>query len=674
MKEKNKTRFKRITAAIAATVAITFTPLTENIARAQEPKPEPKVAPAEAPKGEESAPKDDAVPAEDVPDPAHDEAEPEEAKPVPIKLGRRKPAAKKAEPKPKPKPEPKPDAGAAVDAEAGTADTASFETQFDDADELSASPYSDQIDVFGRKRHITLDHPIDVGGNAIVVDNTASAMFGRLSYSLRGKDWPTTFSLDAGNIWFGEHEAPYTRLMARPMWTPWRFKFAYYGSAAFVANMPSWSYNTHSAGMSYSHPFRKDMTLRVGALGGGAASYPAYDDIFFNFHLGSSFEVDKVLTYAKAGFYMVPDNIIETLYIGNYTTPQWNNIELGVQARFNLSPGEEYAGRLFVDYGRIHERIGARISRTFEVSDALSLDFMGGLGVTHWNKDLGGRWDPMFLLTFTGVFGGRYVNSTNSVRIEHLQTGGSRLIYADIPDNREPGPYGFGRSGNAEWDAEVNTAKRRLLAANSFEEFTQMYTSASTNQVINTARFIGAFLQQVAYANDAYSELTSGRVFSSEVRRVSRADEEQIFGYMQRYVDFYENNSTGAELPPDLKRGIAVCAGIHYVMAKFMHDNGVNAIVVPVNTRNGPHVVTIAMPEGSTALLDYGNMYVTPENTFDETIRVYGEIRAAPTFQMPLYHPDRGFMGYYITSEGRLKSYTIGIDNSEELGKLLNVR
>jgi hypothetical protein len=524
-------------------------------------------------------------------------------------------------------------------------------------------PYPDNVDMGGRRRPISLDNAWDIGGN-VYANEAGSSVWAAIRYTYRGSSArPFDAILNGGNMWFGEQAAPFARLLLRPGISVWRLRLNYYGSVAAVGNMPSVLYTSHSVGLGYSQPIGDNFRLRLGGIIGGALSYPAWDDIYFNMAFGASAEFHNFLVYVMPNFYFAANDPIKTAFVGNYR-PQFQDVEFGVQYRFYE---DQYTARLFGDWGVLNQRVGARITRTINFSDNVSGDIWIGGGATHWDDALGGRWDPMAFMGLNLVFGGRYINSTNTFRYEHMQSGGVRFAETSFPTQADPGPYGFGRSGNAEVDAQVNAAKTRIMESRSFAEFSSTYGSASTNEKIMAARFLGAFLQQVAYANNAWEALNNTRFFDPEVQRISGATTDTMYSYIQRYVGWYNSHSPNDPLPDELRNGIAICAGIHQLMAEFLRGNGIPTIVASVNTRNGPHVVAIAQPPEGVSLLDYGNEYKTPPGTFDQAIRFYGQNRQAPTFQSQLFGPN-GYMGTYETSEGRLLHESIGIINTRVLG------
>ena len=117
-----------------------------------------------------------------------------------------------------------------------------------------------------------------------------------------------------------------------------------------------------------------------------------------------------------------PDPIKEA-YVGYYR-PESQNVQFGVQTRFL---DDMYTARLFGDVSTLYQRFGGRLTRTFNVSNDVAVDVWGGLGATHWIQTLGGRWDPVVFAGINVVLGGRYMNSTNTIRYEHLQSGGEHV-------------------------------------------------------------------------------------------------------------------------------------------------------------------------------------------------------------------------------------------------------
>lgn len=537
---------------------------------------------------------------------------------------------------------------------------------YSDYTDLALHPFSDQVDVSGRRRDLSLNHDWDIGGH-VYSNEAGAAVWATARYAPSGQNTltPLDLRLSGGNMWFGEQPAPFARLFVRPGIDFWRMRAVYYGSVATVGNLPSWLYTSHSLGLGYSQPLGDGIRLRLGIVAGGAVSFPAYDNIEFSMATGASLQVRNWLVYAMPNFYLAAPDPIKVAYVGYYR-PEFQNVQFGVQTRFL---DDMYTARLFGDVSTLYQRFGGRLTRTFNVSNDVAVDVWGGLGATHWIQTLGGRWDPVVFAGINVVLGGRYINSTNTIRYEHLQSGGVRFARTDIPTQSDPGPYGFGRTGNGQVDAQVNDAKSRFLSSDSLATFSSSYSTASYDDKIMTARFIGAFAQQAAYASGAWDSLNNTRFFDPEVQRIASQSPETIYQFMRRLVDFYNTHSPGTPLPSELANGIAMCGGVAFVQSAYLNANGIPTIVASVNTRNGPHMVPIAMPPSGTVLLDYGRAYTTDPGTFDQAMRFYSQNRGAPIFQSQLFSgSDAHYLGTYITSEGRILTNATGLNNMVLLG------
>jgi hypothetical protein len=531
----------------------------------------------------------------------------------------------------------------------------------------SLSYYGDEVGMAGNERTFMQRNRLNLGGH-FFSNEAGESIWGSARFTLRSNGHkPLTIEGDAGNIWFGRLQAPFLRAFVHPEVNVWRFKGAYYGTASGVYGLPSWLYTSHAAGIGFSQPIGDNSRLRLGFIGGGSLSYPAFDDIFFQMAGGASFEYKDFLVYGMVNSFFAAPTPTKTAFIGYYS-PRFQNTEFGVQYKFGREKDDKYAVRLFGDYGTINQRVGARVSRSMRLGDELAGDFWIGGGATHWAEEVGARWDPSVIAGIRLSFGGKHFDSTNTAEFEHYTLGGVESVQTDIATSENPGPYGFGRSGDPVVDGQINQAKERIAGSRNFAQFAESYRNASTNDKIMAARFIGAFFQQVAYANGAAGALYSTDFLNPEVQRIAGASTDTVFSYLQRYVEFYETHAPGTPLPDDLAKGIVICAGSADTQAQFLRANGIPTTVLSVNTRSGPHVIAAARPPGSTALLDYGNLYTAPENSFDEALRYYGWMRQAPTFRSQLFNQD-GYLGTYETAEGRMFQRVVGLRLMQILGR-----
>jgi hypothetical protein len=525
--------------------------------------------------------------------------------------------------------------------------------------------YPNNTHINGKPRSVmNPESGFDVGGNFI--GNEAGAA-GFMSARYRG-----IARLDTGALtWNGLPMLPFARLMVSPNLEIWRIKMGYYGSVGAIHGMPSDVYFSSAGGIGYSQPIGNNFRFRLGGVIGGSGSYPAWDNTHFSLSAGASMELFRCFTiYGVPTFYFAADGPIETAYIMNYK-PRFQSMEFGIQGIAN-----EYTARIFADIGLIRDgnygisnKYGLQFIRTVRAGDKMDVDLWASIGMTQFSPILGGRSDTAVMIGANLVIGGKYMNSTNTFAYSHQQDASWESAETNFPDSDHPGPYAFGHSKDPYYDVPINDAKARMLNSGSFSEFKNGYAagSLSTDEAIVVASFLGATLQRAAYANQAQEDLMAGNLWSNEAQRISSADSELIFQYLKGIVGWYETHGSEAPLPAELSNGIALCAGIHTIMADFMSANGVDSVVATVNTKAGMHVIAVGMTEDRTVLLDYGNTYTTPPDTLDQALRYYGQQQGAYTLQSQIFAKTGSdgkfhYIGTMDTSEGRLFRQVMGID------------
>lgn len=539
---------------------------------------------------------------------------------------------------------------------------------------LSAFP--DAVAATGQRRDITLDNSWDLGGNVIATE-AGIAAFGavRLLDIVRSDFGVLSFN--------GQPFDPFIKLYVRPQLSLSYVNLAYHGSVAFIDGMPSWVYTSHFASLGVSIPVRLDLSdeskklwLRFGAVGGIRLSHPAYDDLAAPLDIGASFQITgypnsdyDYMVYWRNSFYAAADDPMKTAYYAYYGL-RLQETEFGLQVRicgdYTLTP--------YVELGELKNTYALGGTWTVRLSDEAEMDFRIDVGATQWSDLLASRVDPVLRLGATIVVGGSDVNSTNRSEYSHDQDAAMQEVTADRP-GRDSGIYGFGNSGDPDFDGPINEAKNRILDSDSFEDFAYSYSGQDVEDLLLTARFLGGLLRK-GYAMDAMDAMMHAGFFDEPVQRIASATNEDIFNWMKQYIEWANVHGTDAPLPDELKNGIAVCAGIHWFIANFLYINGIRTAAASVNTPGAPHVITIAMLDDSTVILDYANQYVTRPDSLDEVLRYYGIQVGAPVLQTQIFLPERnGYVITYVTPEGEFFHEVVGIDSTDVLlNEILGVR
>lgn len=485
-------------------------------------------------------------------------------------------------------------------------------------------------------------------GGKVIANEAGGSIAGTLNYGMWG-------GTDFGVLTFGERQAPFATLSFTPGLEKKGVKFRYFGRLTFT-NLNSWLYTSHSLGLGYEKQFEK-WGFSLGGLAGGAFSYPTYDNIYFNMSAGLSFNYKEMLyIYAMAKSYFAAGNAMQSSYAGYYS-PKYQGVEVGTIIRLN-----ELVGKVYWDFDAIQSKGGVIVGTQFDISQKLKGFVGGGIGVTTWEKDLGGHANfmaqAMLSLYYTGDTG---ITQEYKSSYERYQKGGIPL-QTDINSPPQLRPL---TPQEQIWE---EAAQQRLFDSDgSVDSFTSMYEGASHEEVITTARWLSRKLGELAYAYEAQDALANLKFFDKSVKKVANASHDDILGYLRDVMMWYDDHGTFQGMPQELVDRITMCGGIHSTTALFLRKNGINSALLSVNTKDMGHFVPAYWTDTETGIIDYGDHFVGPANSLDEVIRAYGEYRGAPTYVSQIYIPkdDGGwdYQGTWITPEGRLIQHSFGINN-----------
>ncbi len=466
--------------------------------------------------------------------------------------------------------------------------------------------------------------------------------------------------LEGGMIYFNNFNAyPLLLLSGNPSHTFTFGENEEYGSLGLLyqgrlalTNINSTLYTSHSFGVGYSIPV-KDFRFSLGGLVTGSTSYPLFDATYLNLVPGISVDWKHLLFfYTTMNFYLAAPDPMKTAYIGYYDL-RYQNVKFGLDATW-----KGYTLETFFVLDSILSQFGVGFLRAVNLGSLKGNIWISG-GIGQWTKKLGGDMEFVMSGGITLFMPGQVVDTHHRVEVDRITLGGMPGIETDIntqPDKRPltPSEKVYGEK-----------AQKNLLAAKTFDNFTGMYKNASVDEKIWVARWLGRTLGDVAYSYDVLDKLTNFKFFDPDVKKVASAGYQDIFAYLQAYSAYYQAHGTYKGMPEDLKKGIAICAGIHSLMAEFLRQNGVNALAVSVATRRGLHVVTLIPQKGKTMILDYGDL-VRVNGPADEAIRLFGSREIAPTFYSQMFSGD-GYIGTLETPEGTLLKKTIGVDSQRAL-------
>lgn len=178
--------------------------------------------------------------------------------------------------------------------------------------------------------------------------------------------------------------------------------------------------------------------------------------------------------------------------------------------------------------------------------------------------------------------------------------------------------------------------------------FAASHAGADEDREIEAARWL-AFNTRLTYAADSKRAMQQADLDAEAVKRISSATHESIYDYFRACYDDRKL----------CEPGITVCAGIHEITAEFLRRNGVKAMAVNVNASGMMHVITAALTDSRSMLIDYGNLYQTEGRKLDELLRYYSVYVGKPLFWSQMFDGE-GYIGTYEAPEGILLLRTSG--------------
>ncbi len=213
-------------------------------------------------------------------------------------------------------------------------------------------------------------------GGKVIANEAGSSISGIGEYKDLG-------GVNFGAIMFGEVVAPYVNLKLTPGIVKKGFKVRYYGNLTFT-QLNSWLYTSHSLGVGYSHQ-DEQFGISTGIIGGGALSYPKFDDIYFNLMCGAAINIKQmVYFYTVAKSYFAAGNAMQSAY-ALYYGPHFQGIEVGGVLKIK----EMYAN-VFADFDAVQNKYGMKLGTIIDFTDNVKGHVWVGAGATQWREGLGG--------------------------------------------------------------------------------------------------------------------------------------------------------------------------------------------------------------------------------------------------------------------------------------------
>jgi hypothetical protein len=460
-----------------------------------------------------------------------------------------------------------------------------------------------------------------------------------------------------GVIWIGNEPFFLMNLLVVPTVALWkdRLRFGYTGQVATLPStrINSWLYSSHGLHASIgASAGRKIFSFRAGTLLQGGFSHPTYDDIYATWLSGLQMVfADRVQAYViVTADFAASSTGLSSWYL-DYR-PRYQGAEVGLGVKLETA-GDRWTLAGFADFDHIQPAAGVRVARRHA-----GLRVFVSAGASSWNSEFFESDADFFV--FAGIR--HEFDDRSSDASPFIQTRVT-ADYGNMNLGSSPEFTVLGRDDLALIEAGAQReAAVALLGSGSFEELSARYVEKDAASALAAASYFGRVLADVGYAYDVVDKMFGLGFYDPAVEDMASRDYEDIFSYLQRYVQHHEAHGSFADLPADLEDGVAICAGIHEFVAEFLRRQGMRAYAVSVNTKKTGHVVTLAFHEGEAVILDYGARLTARSGSLDEALRLYSRHEGSPIFQSQIFGPEGRYLGTYTTAEGRLLHKTFRVD------------
>ena len=481
-------------------------------------------------------------------------------------------------------------------------------------------------------------------------NDAGSSLFGELNLT----DW---IGFTAGGIWLDQTPYAIASINLTPKLELWdgTVVLNYFGNVT-GSHMASYLYTSHGAGVS-AHFDIKDFRIDLATLGQFGISYPRYDLLFAKWMngLALSYEINddhRIGAYAINTNMWAASATPKTAFAMDYA-PRYQGTEVGLTYNYrthifrvytNIDVIEPYTG---FEYGK---------SNLIE-NDYIIINAGVEGGVRGYNT-------PFFSANF-------YVYGWAEVR---FKSTGQRKKQNNFSmkfekENKEETFFDYTKElsyDSGQYTPEqlelMKKTNKTILASSTFKEFANSYRDAQIEELLGVANYMGSLLRKTNKGTPS--------VFSSEARELAGKNYEDVFHFLRTYIEYYTIDS-GAEMPEELKRPIAICGGIHEFIAEFLRANGISAYAITVMIKTTPHIVTLAFYDGKSSIIDYGTRYTTTSQSLDEILKVYSNYNGVTILQSQVFGKDGKYIGTYTTPAGRLIQTTIKINGRTLLDAML---
>lgn len=470
-----------------------------------------------------------------------------------------------------------------------------------------------------------------------------------------GVEW---LKLTVGGVWINNGSYPIGSLNLDPYirFFDGTVVLNYFGNVT-LTNMASVLYTTTGVGGSV-HFDIGSTTVHAATLLEGAISYPLYDLLYARWLNGLRWDIGNFQLSVKNIEYFAASKAPNTAWAFDYK-PRYQG--LGFEVGYSDGINKILVG---ADSDKIRPTLFAEYSRQVYNGEDLLVGVNLNAGMDGFNV-IKLRQSPFFPNpNFYVLFGIKvdFPDSKYSAEIERRNisqpSGDKQLVYENGDITLEQRRY-------------IEKAEENILNSQLFGDLIAAYKGASIEELLTVANWIASRIGMGGYDYGAYNDLKEFNIFSPNVKALTERNYNDILYFLREYLKYYKEHGTYEGMPEELKRGVAICAGIHEFVAEFLRANGINAYTMTVVTPKSPHVVAVAFYNDKASIIDYGMRYTTKGN-LDDVLNTYSKATGVPILQTQIFGRGGKYLGTYVTPQGKIVQKATSSDGNDWLYAMLD--
>jgi|GEM_PF-4195661 len=467
------------------------------------------------------------------------------------------------------------------------------------------------------------------------------------------------FRLTVGGVWINNGSYPIGSVNLDPNISLFggTLVLNYFGNAT-LTNMASVFYTTNGVGGSVHFDVWK-FTVHAATLLQGAISLPTYDLLYARWLNGVRFDIGNFQLSIKNTEYFAASVTPKTSWAFDYR-PRYQG--LGAELSYSDDINKISVG---TNNDSIHPTLWAEYSRTvYDNNKDLRVEVGLSAGMDGFNLINGKQ---------SSFFPDRNFFALFNIKVEFPDSKYSAGIERrNISQPSEDKQFVYENGDiTAEQRQYTERAKENILKSQLFGDLIAAYQGASKEELLTAANEIASLIGRGGYDYGAYNDLKEFNIFSPKVKALTERNYNDILYFLREYLKYYQEHGTYDGMPEELKRGVAICAGIHEFVAEFLRANGMDAYTMTVVTPKSPHVVAVAFYDGKASIIDYAMRYTTKGN-LDDVLNVYSKATGVPILQTQIFGRGGKYLGTYTTQQGKIVQKATSSDGNDWLDKMLN--